>query len=103
MGPTAFGAVLAVIAFDLGFFKLPFDAEIQKVVKGTKLNTMLAYFNQVSFTFMLLASGCYALISWLCGPRAFLALLAFVFAVVPGLFALNYPSVRAFITNRKLV
>ena len=97
MGPTAFGIVLAVIAFDLGFFKLPFDAEIQKVVKGTKLNTMLAYFNQVSFTFMLLASGCYALISWLCGPRAFLAVLALAFAVVPGLFALNYPSVRALI------
>ena len=103
MGPTAFGFVLAVLAFDLGFFKLPFDAEIQKVVKGPKLNTMLAYFNQVSFSFMLLASGCYALISWLCGPRAFLALLALVFAVVPGLFALKYPSVRAFITNRKLV
>ena len=97
MGPTAFGTVLAVIAFDLGFFKLPFDAEIQKVVKGTKLNTMLAYFNQVSFTFMLLASGCYALISWLCGPGAFFALLAVVFFIVPGLFAFSYPSVRAFI------
>ena len=97
MGPTAFGIVLAVIAFDLGFFKLPFDAEIQKVVKGTKLNTMLAYFNQVSFSFMLLASGCYALISWLCGPRAFFALLAVVFFIVPWLFAFSYPSVRAFI------
>ena len=58
MGPTAFGIVLAALAFDLGFFKLPFDAEIQKVVKGPRLNTMLAYFNQVSFFFMLLASGC---------------------------------------------
>ena len=93
MGPTAFGIALAILAFDLGFFKLPFDAEIQKVVKGPKLNTMLAYFNQVSFFFMLLASGCYALLSWLCGPRAFLALLAVVFALVPGLFALNYRSV----------
>ena len=93
MGPTAFGSVLALLAFDLGFFKLPFDAEIQKVVKGPKLNTMLAYFNQVSFLFMLLASGCYALLSWLCGPRAFLALLAVVLALVPGLFALNYRSV----------
>ena len=97
MGPTAFGFVLAVLAFDLGFFKLPFDAEIQKVVKGPKLNTMLAYFNQVSFFFMLLASGCYALLSWLWGPRAFLALLAAVFAVVPGLFALNYRSVMVFV------
>ena len=100
MGPTAFGAVLAVLAFDLGFFKLPFDAEIQKVVKGPKLNTMLAYFNQVSFLFMLLASGCYALLSWLCGPRAFLALLAVVFAVVPGLFVLNYRSVMVFVGRR---
>ena len=97
MGPTAFGSVLALLAFDLGFFKLPFDAEIQKVVKGPKLNTMLAYFNQVSFFFMLLASGCYALVSWVWGPRAFLLLLAVVFAVVPGLFALNYRSVMVFI------
>ena len=97
MGPMAFGTVLALLAFDLGFFKLPFDAEIQKVVKGTKLNTMLAYFNQVSFCFMLLASGCYALASWLWGPRAFLLLLAAVFVVVPGLFVLNYRSVMVFI------
>ena len=93
MGTMPFGLVLALLAFDLGFFKLPFDAEIQKVVKGPKLNTMLAYFNQVSFLFMLLASGCYALVSWLFGPRAFLALLAMAFAVVPVLFALNYRSV----------
>ena len=93
MGPMPFGLVLAVLAFDLGFFKLPFDAEIQKVVKGPRLNTMLAYFNQVSFLFMLLASACYALVSWLFGPRAFLALLAIVFAVVPVLFVLSYRSV----------
>ena len=93
MGPTPFGLVLALLAFDLGFFKLPFDAEIQKVVKGPRLNTMLAYFNQVSFLFMLLASACYALVSWLFGPQAFLALLAIVFAVVPVLFVLSYRSV----------
>ena len=93
MGPTPFGLVLALLAFDLGLFKLPFDAEIQKVVKGPRLNTMLAYFNQVSFLFMLLASACYALVSWLFGPRAFLALLATVFVVVPVLFALSYRSV----------
>ena len=93
MGPTPFGLVLAALAFDLGFFKLPLDAEIQKVVKGPRLNTMLAYFNQVSFLFMLLASACYALASWLFGPRAFLALLTIVFAVVPVLFVLSYRSV----------
>ena len=99
MGPSAFGATLALLAFDLGIFKLPLDAEIQKVVKGPRLNTMLAYFNQVSFLFMLLASGCYALLSWICGPRAFLALLATVFAVVPLLFVLSYRSVLTAVGN----
>ena len=81
--PAAFGAVTALLAFDFGFFKLPLDAEIQKTVKGPKLNTMLAYFNQVSFIFMLAASGCYALASWAFGPRAFLLLIAAAMVVAP--------------------
>ena len=94
--PIGFGIVLGFLAFDLGFFKLPFDAEIQKVVKGPKLNTMLAYFNQVSFLFMLAASGCYALVSWAFGPKAFLLLLSLVFAVVPFVFVFQYRSVLLF-------
>ena len=90
--PVAFGVVLGLLAFDLGFFKLPLDAEIQKVVKGPRLNTMLAYFNQVSFLFMLAASGCYALVSWAFGPKAFLLLFAVVMLVVPFLFVANYRS-----------
>lgn len=93
MGPLAFGTVLSILAFDLGFFKLPFDAEIQKVVKGPKLNMMLAYFNQVSFLFMMFASLCYIAVSALFGPRAFLILLAVVLAVVPLVFAFSYRSV----------
>ena len=90
--PVAFGVVLGLLAFDLGFFKLPLDAEIQKVVKGPRLNTMLAYFNQVSFLFMLAASGCYALVSWAFGPKAFLLLFAVVMLVVPFFFVANYRS-----------
>ena len=93
LSPRWFGVVLGLLAFDLGFFKLPLDAEIQKVVKGPKLNTMLAYFNQVSFLFMLAASGCYALVSWAFGPKAFLLLFAVVMLVVPFLFAFSYRSV----------
>ena len=93
LSPRWFGVVLGLLAFDLGFFKLPFDAEIQKVVKGPKLNTMLAYFNQVSFLFMLAASGCYALVSWAFGPKAFLLLLAIAFLVAPFLFVFCYRSV----------
>ena len=93
LSPAAFGAALGLLAFDLGFFKLPFDAEIQKVVKGPKLNTMLSYFNQASFLFMLAASGCYALVSWAFGPKAFLLLLAVAFLVAPLIFVFSYRSV----------
>ena len=93
LSPRWFGVVLGLLAFDLGFFKLPLDAEIQKVVKGPKLNTMLSYFNQVSFLFMLAASGCYALVSWAFGPKAFLLLLAIAFLVAPFLFVFCYRSV----------
>ncbi len=97
LSPVWFGIVLGFLAFDLGFFKLPLDAEIQKVVKGPKLNTMLAYFNQVSFLFMLAASGCYALVSWAFGPKAFLLLLAVVFLVAPFLFVFSYRSVLLYV------
>lgn len=97
MNAVAFTVVLGVLAFDFGLFKLPFDAEIQKVVKGPKLNTMLAYFNMVSFFFMLIASGCYALLSWCFGPRAFLLFLGLVFIVAPVLFTLTYRKALAFV------
>ena len=96
LSPRVFGIVLGVLAFDLGLFKLPLDAEIQKVVKGPKLNTMLAYFNQVSFLFMLAASGCYALISSFFGLRAFLLLLAAVLLVVPFAFVMSYRKALVF-------
>ena len=88
-----FATLLVTLAFDLGFFKLPLDAEIQKVVKGAKLNTMLAYFNQVSFIFMFGASLVYIAVSRAFGPRAFLAVLAGVMAIVPFLFVFSYRQV----------
>lgn len=97
MGATPFAVLVGLLAFDLGFFKLPLDAEIQKVVKGPKLNTMLAYFNQVSFLFMFLASVAYIGVSAAFGPRAFLVLLALVFAFAPILFALSYTKVLLFV------
>ena len=102
MNAVAFTVVLGVLAFDFGLFKLPFDAEIQKVVKGPKLNTMLAYFNMVSFFFMLIASGCYALLSWCFGPRAFLLFLGLVFIVAPVLFTLTYRKVLLFVGHWSL-
>lgn len=42
-----------------GMFKVPLDAYIQRSVRQEQLNTVLAYFNQVSFMFMLGASVTY--------------------------------------------
>lgn len=97
MGATPFAVLVGLLAFDLGFFKLPLDAEIQKVVKGPKLNTMLAYFNQVSFLFMFFASIAYIGVSAAFGPRAFLMLLAVLFALAPIFFALSYTKVLLFV------
>jgi acyl-[acyl-carrier-protein]-phospholipid O-acyltransferase/long-chain-fatty-acid--[acyl-carrier-protein] ligase len=93
LSPAAFGLALGLLAFDMGFFKLPFDAEIQKIVKGPRLNTILSYFNQVSFLFMLAASGCYTLVSWLFGPRAFFVLLSVAMFIAPLMFILCYRRV----------
>ncbi len=73
LSPIGFSVVLGLFAFSVGFFKLPLDAEIQKMVKGPMLNTILSYFNQVTFLFILAASGVYVAVSALWGPRAFLA------------------------------
>ncbi len=64
MPPVCFAAVMFVMSFVCGFFKIPLDAEIQRIVKGPELNTMLAYFNQVSFLFILLASVTFAFITY---------------------------------------
>ena len=93
LGPGAFAALLGALAFVLGFFKLPLDAEIQKVVEGPRLNTVLAYFNQVTFLAMFAASACYAALCWAFGTRAFLAAMGVAFLLVPGLFALSYRPV----------
>lgn len=89
-GPVPFAILTTLLAFDLGFFKLPLDADIQKRVKGPRLNTVLAYFNQASFMFMLAASATYAAASALFGPRAFLALIAAVLFASPILFTLSH-------------
>lgn len=96
MTPVMFTVTVWFLAFDLGFFKLPLDAEIQKTVKGPRLNTILSYFNQVSFLFMLGSSGCYALISWIFGAKAFLLLLALVFLVVPFAFVMGFRKVLVY-------
>ncbi len=63
LSPSAFGCVIFIIALLGGFFKVPLDSEIQHTAKGNFLSIALAYFNQVSFIFILLASLTLSLIS----------------------------------------
>ena len=58
-----FGIFMTVTAILVGIFKIPLDAEIQKRVDTSELNIILAYFNLVSFIFILAASGTNILIT----------------------------------------
>lgn len=58
-----FSLLLLLLSSLGGFFKVPLDAEIQRIVKSDELNTILAYFNQISFFAILIASITYSLIS----------------------------------------
>ncbi|MBR1928611.1 MAG: MFS transporter [Paludibacteraceae bacterium] len=61
-----------------GLFKVPLDAVIQRTVKHDQLNTILAYFNQISFLFMLLASITYYIITCILPQRYVFLMLAIV-------------------------
>ena len=83
MSPVWFAVMMFVMSFTCGFFKIPLDAEIQRIVKGPELNTMLAYFNQVSFLFILLASVTFAVVTWFLPARYIFLLGALVFFITP--------------------
>ncbi len=61
-----------------GMFKVPLDAAIQRTVRQDELNTILAYFNQVSFFFMLAASFTYYALTLMLPQRFVFLMLAVV-------------------------
>ena len=63
-----------------GMFKVPLDAAIQRTVRQDELNTILAYFNQVSFFFMLAASFTYYALTLMLPQRYVFLMLAVVMA-----------------------
>lgn len=58
-----FGALFFMTGLLCGLYKVPFDAAIIQKVPGRNLGHMLAYSNQISFIFILGASGAFALIT----------------------------------------
>ncbi|MCQ2335990.1 MAG: MFS transporter [Paludibacteraceae bacterium] len=83
-----------IFALTAGFFKIPLDAEIQKNVKGSTLNLVLAFFNQVSFIYILIASGTFALMTMVLPISYMFIMIALV------MFA---ASIYIFLTNRTVL
>ncbi|MBR1631958.1 MAG: MFS transporter [Paludibacteraceae bacterium] len=81
------GVLLFVVAFVAGCYKLPLDAEIQRVVRPEQLGIVLACFNQLSFIFILIASGTFALITlWL--PIRYMFLMMSIVLLFSALYVL---------------
>ncbi len=102
MPPIVFGAVIFVIAFAGGIFKIPLDAEIQKRVDASELNVVLAYFNLISFVYIFLASATNILITMFLPTRYTFLCMAVVFFVAMFIYMFNYKSVISFIVGRFL-
>jgi len=62
-----------------GFFKVPLDTAIQKRTSHSNIVIILAYFNQVSFIFILLASVTYGITAHFFPPRYLFLMLSILF------------------------
>ncbi len=94
-----FTVVLFVVAMTGGFFKVPMDAAIQRTVKSHELNSILAYFNQISFIFMLGASITYYILT-LFLPLRYVFLMMSVVMLLAGLaVVIYYPPVRILLSR----
>ncbi|MCM1034306.1 MAG: MFS transporter [Paludibacter sp.] len=91
-----FTLILFVVAVSGGFFKVPMDAVIQRTVKQEELNVVLAYFNQVSFIFMLGASITYYILTLLLPQRYVFLMLSFVMLAASVSLIYCYPPIREY-------
>ena len=73
-----FTIILFFVGVMGGMFKVPLDTAIQSTVKHDELNTVLAYFNQISFIFMLGASITYYVMTVILPQRYVFLMLAIV-------------------------
>ncbi len=87
-----FATLIFLISFTGGIFKIPLDAEIQKRVDITELSPALAYFNQVSFIYIFLASATNLLITKVLGLSSEYVFLfaAIVFGLASLFFIFSY-------------
>jgi acyl-[acyl-carrier-protein]-phospholipid O-acyltransferase/long-chain-fatty-acid--[acyl-carrier-protein] ligase len=99
-GGWPFAAAVFLAAFCSGFFKVPLDAWIQARVPGQALGEMLAYSNQLSFLFMLVASGCFGLIERLLYTRFVFLFLGLLTLGITLLLLLNIKEMKPKFSRR---
>lgn len=99
-----FTVLLFAMTVLAGFFKVPMDAVIQRTVKPDELNAVLAYFNQVSFIFMLGASVTYYLLT-LVLPQRYVFLVGGIVMISAAVALVYYypPIIRYWKTKEKTV
>lgn len=96
MSAVPFTMCIFAVAFVGGLFKIPLDAEIQKRVDTSELNIVLAYFNQISFIYIFLASATNILITALLPTRYVFLIMGIVFFVAMFVFMFNYHGALCF-------
>ncbi len=94
-----FTGIMFIVALFSGFFKVPMDAAIQRTVKASELNSILAYFNQISFIFMLLASITYYILTLLFPLRYVFLMMGIVMLLAGVAVVVYYPPVRILLTR----
>ncbi len=102
LSPIPFGITIFIISIASGFFKVPLDAEIQRAVKGPLLCIILAYFNQISFIFILLASLTFTILTYFFSSHALFLMAGIVFLLVPIPLLLNCQPLLSFFVGRIL-
>ena len=96
-----FTVILFFVGVLGGLFKVPLDAAIQSTVRHDELNTILAYFNQVSFIFMFGASITYYIITLVLPQRYVFLMLAVVMLGASIWLLHDYPKVRNWYCEKK--
>ena len=102
MSPLCFAILLFVITIFAGLFKTPLDIEIQKRIKGSLLNQFLAYFNQISFVFILFASLTLSLLSLFLTIDYMFLMLGLAFLIIPIALLFNCRPMICFVVRQLL-
>lgn len=94
MNPTTtwFTILIVLTAFFAGIFKIPLNSFIQSKVEGRKLGEILAYNNLVLFSFILIASGIFLIVSKITDSIAVFATIAIIIWIITIIAWLRIPG-----------